>query len=224
MRVRDLFLSSRMPSKPSVLWPDALLLTALFLLLALLPSFTVLLEYRRDAISAGECWRVFTGHFVHLNMAHAIMNSVGTILVALIFPREISRTRWWWLVLAAPVTISLGLWIKQPGLQGYVGFSGVLHGLLYLGVVRMLATAPALAASMLLLLIGRQVWEQTASYNPDYLRAWIAGRVMPDAHLFGGLTGLLLGAGFLWQDYHAGRLGKANSSGYSSGTGPTPDA
>lgn len=200
------------------------MLTALFLLLALLPASGAPLEYWREAIIAGEYWRLFTGHFAHLNLAHAVMNAAGTVLVALLFVREISRWQWWGLVLAAPLTISLGLWFKQPGLQGYAGFSGVLHGLLYFGVVRMLVSAPVLAGSILLLLVGRQIWEQTAAYNPDYLHAWIEGRVMPDAHLFGGLTGLLLGGFTLWQDYHAGRLGKPRSSGYSSGTGPTPDA
>lgn len=213
-----------MLNKPQALWSDALLLAALFLLLALMPMASAPLEYRREAISAAQWWRVFTGHFVHLNMAHAAMNALGTLLVSLVFVREISRPQWWCLVLAAPLTISLGLWIKQPELQGYVGFSGVLHALLYLGVVRLLATAPILAASILLLLVSRQIWEQTSGYNPDYLRGVIHGRVMPDAHLFGGLTGMALGSFTLWRDYRAGRLGKDNSSGYSSKTGPTPDA
>jgi len=116
--------------------------------------------------------------------------------------------------------ISLGLWFKQPGLLAYVGFSGVLHGLLYFGVLRLLPSAPALAGTVLAVLIGRQIWEQTGAYDPDYLRTMIHGRVMPDAHLFGALTGLVLGAWSLWRD----RLGKGRASGYSSDTGPTSDA
>lgn len=224
MPVRDRFPSSRMPSKPPRLWPDALLLTALFLLLAHLPLISNWFEYRRDLIAEGELWRLFTGHFTHLNLAHAVMNAVGLVLLSLLFERDVSRRHWWALILAAPVLVSAGLWLRQPGLQGYAGFSGVLHGLLYLGVVRMLPTAPKLASIILLLLVSRQVWEQTASYDADYLRHWIDGRVMPDAHLFGGLTGLLLGTFTLWQDHQGGRLGKGNPSGYSSESGPTPDA
>ena len=123
-------------------------------------------------------------------------------------------------VVLAPLLISAGLWLREPGLQGYAGFSGVLHGLLYFGVLRMLPRAPALAGTVLLLLIGRQVWEQTPAYNPEYLRGLINGRVMPDAHLFGALAGLLLGAWTAWR----ARLGKVGASGYSSGNGPTPDA
>lgn len=218
------FPSSRMLNKTYSLWPDALVLAALFLLLMQSPSVSVLFEYRRDLIGSGELWRLFTGHFTHLNLAHAAMNAVGTILVALLFATEIRRAHWWALIAGAPLLISAGLWFRQPDLTGYAGFSGVLHGLLYFGVVRLLPTAPKLAGIVLLLLVCRQVWEQTAAYDPNYLRHWIDGRVMPDAHLFGGLTGLLLGAFTLWQDYRGGRLGKGNPSGYSSESGPTPDA
>lgn len=218
------FPSSRMPSKPPRLWPDALLLTALFLLLALLPLVSHWFEYRRDLIAEGELWRLFSAHFTHLNLAHAVMNAAGLLLLSLLFAREVSRAQWWVLILAAPVFISAGLWMRQPGLQGYAGFSGVLHGLLYLGVVRMLPAIPKMAGILLLLLVSRQVWEQTASYDPEYLREWIDGRVMPDAHLFGGLAGLILGGVTLWRDHQGGRLGKGNPSGYSSESGPTPDA
>ncbi len=219
-----LFLSFRMPNKSSALWPDALLLTALFLLLALLPPVSSWLEYRRDLIAQGEVWRLFTGHFVHLNLHHAVMNAVGAVLVAHLFAAEIKRQQWWALILAMPLFISLGLWLRQPDLQGYAGFSGLLHGLLYFGVVRLLASAPVLAGCLLLLLVGRQVWEQTDAYNPGYLQHVINGRVMPDAHLFGALAGLLAGGGSLWREGLAGRLGKGNPSGYSSPNGSTPDA
>ena len=213
-----------MQSKPHRLWPDALLLSVLFLLLALLPAASQWLDYRRELIAGGEFWRLFSGHFTHLNLAHAFMNAAGLLLVSFLFVRELSRRQWWALVLAAPLFISAGLWLRQPDLLGYAGFSGVLHGLIYLGVVRLLPSAPVLAGVILLLLVGRQVWEQTAAYNPEYLRHWIEGRVMPDAHLFGAIAGLLMGAFSLWRDWRQGLLGKDNPSGYSSETGPTPDA
>lgn len=223
MRVPELSPSFRMPNKPSTLWPDALLLTALFLLLALLPSISSWLEYRRGLIAGGEVWRLFTGHFVHLNFSHALMNAVGTLLLSRLFVSELSRQQWWSLILAAPLFISMGLWWRQPDLQGYAGFSGVLHGLLYFGVIRLLVASPVVAGCILVLLVERQVWEQTSAYNPDYLRTVIAGRVMPDAHLFGAVMGVVFGGASLWRGYRSGQLGKANPSGYSSKTGSTPD-
>lgn len=214
-----------MPNKP---WetgspvPGALLLVFLMLALAFWPGAEVLLRYQREGIADGQFWRVFSAHFVHLNLAHTLLNTAGTLMLAVFLARDISVRDWWAVTLLAPLVISLGLWFKQPELQAYVGFSGVLHGLLYFGVLRLFLSVPAWAATILLLLIGRQVWEQTGAYDPDYLRSLIHGRVMPDAHLFGALTGLVLGGWSLWRDRAS--LGKERVSGYSSGTSSDTDS
>jgi rhomboid family GlyGly-CTERM serine protease len=169
--------------------PSALALVLFFIVMAYWPAATDLLRYQRQEIANGQLWRLFTGHFVHLGIAHALLNSTGAILLAFFLSRDISVRDWWVITLTAPFVISAGLWLKQPQLISYVGFSGVLHGLLYFGVIRLLPVMPWLAGSVLLLLVSRQVWEQTSAYNPYYLQDFIHGRVMPDAHLWGAVTG-----------------------------------
>lgn len=200
--------------------PTAAFLAAVFIALALWPGAADLLCYQRQAMAGGAWWRAFSGHFVHLNLNHALLNSTGALLIAVVLRDEVRAADWWRISLAAPFVISLGLWYRQPELVSYVGFSGVLHGLLYFGVLRLMPSAPGLALTVLALLAGRQVWEQTAAYNPDYLRGLIHGRVMPDAHLFGALTGSVFGLWSLWR----GRLHKGGGTGYSPGNGSTPDA
>jgi rhomboid family GlyGly-CTERM serine protease len=202
----------------AVPWAAGLFL--LFIILAWLPGAEDALSYQRQAIASGQYWRAFTGHFVHLNLAHALMNGVGTLMLAVFLRQELPLRYWWTVLLIAPFGISLGLWFKQPELLGYAGFSGVLHGLLYLGVLRLLPVSRVFAGAVLLVLISRQIWEQTGSYDPEYLRSVIHGRVMPDAHLFGALTGLLIGGWSLWRD----RLPKSPGTGYSPDTGQSPDA
>lgn len=180
--------------------PGAVALVVFMLVLAFLPEAESLLRYQREDIAGGQFWRVFTAHFVHLNLAHTLLNGAGTLMLALSLARDIPSRDWWTVTLLAPWVISLGLWFKQPDLMAYVGFSGVLHGLLYFGVLRLFRVMPAWAGLFLLLLLARQVWEQTSAYNPEYLRSLIHGRVMPDAHLFGALTGLVWGGWSLWRD------------------------
>lgn len=200
--------------------PTAAVLAAVFIVLALWPGAGDLLCYQRQAMADGEWWRAFSGHFVHLNLAHALLNSTGALLMAVVLRDEVRAADWWRISLLAPLVISLGLWWKQPALVSYVGYSGVLHALLYFGVLRLVPKAPGLALVVLALLVARQAWEQTGAYNPDYLRGLIHGRVMPDAHLFGALTGTAMALVSLWY----GRLHKGQGTGYSPGNGPTPDA
>lgn len=183
--------------------PAALGLVLFFAVMAAWPAATDLLRYHREAIHDGQLWRLFTGHFVHLNAAHALLNGTGTLLLAFFLARDIPARDWGVVTVLAPLVISLGLWWRQPGMMAYVGFSGVLHGLLYLGVIRLLPVMPWLAGTVLLMLVGRQVWEQTPAYDPHYLQALIHGRVMPDAHLFGALTGAAWGVWSLWRDAEA---------------------
>ena len=44
-----------------------------------------LLRWDRAALSAGEAWRLVTGHFVHLDLEHALLNVAGLVLVAWLF-------------------------------------------------------------------------------------------------------------------------------------------
>lgn len=201
-----------MPSSRFGLLLLAGILFGLFLLFSGWPAVTQALEFQRQAITEGQFWRLFSGHFVHLSIAHAVLNGVGLLLLAIFLSRDIPCRDALLFIVLAPWFISAGLWWKQPTLMAYVGFSGVLHGLLYLGVVRLLPVMPGLAGTVLLLLLSRQVWEQTAAYNPDYLQSLIAGRVMPDAHLFGAIAGGLWGAYTLWRDRHRINTDKAADS------------
>lgn len=162
------------------------------------PSLINAYSYERPPIASGEWWRLLTGHFMHLNLHHALMNSAGLVLLGLYFRRDFSLSGWLGLTATACLTISAGLWWGEPGLMAYVGFSGVLHALLYAGIIQSWKEMPRINALVFAVLVGRLIWEHSSAYNPAYLMGWIHGLVAPAAHFYGALTGTVWGLVTLW--------------------------
>lgn len=176
-------------------------LAALMLVLGLFhETLNPWLEYQRSEIADGQLWRLISGHLVHMNLWHLGMNLAGFLLCWLFFPDLLTRRRLWlWLGLSIPL-VSAGFWFLDPGLQGYVGFSGVLHGLLVMCLLAGLSGHPGLHGLLLALVVGRLTWEQMPGYNVNYLVDTIGGSVYVNAHLYGSLVGAVLGGIFWWQE------------------------
>lgn len=163
-------------------------------------------RYDRAAIAAGEVWRLLTGHLVHLGPMHLALNAAGLALVAALVGARLPLSAWAAAFLVSALAIGAGLWLGSPGLDWYVGLSGVLHGLLVAGAVGALRD-PAerrLAAAVLIAVAAKLVWEQVAGPLPGTAQA-AGGPVIVDAHLYGALGGALAAAGeAVW---HAARAG-----------------
>lgn len=68
-------------------WRRAVGLVGVLLLLQLGgESVRGALRFERDAIAAGELWRLWTAHFVHLGWNHAWLNCAGVLLCCLLAP------------------------------------------------------------------------------------------------------------------------------------------
>lgn len=92
-------------------------------------------DYARPAILDGQLWRVLSGHFVHLNTTHLVMNALGLLGIVSLFGEALSLARPLWLSIGIALGISLALWFSEPQLIHYAGASGVLHGLFAAGIV-----------------------------------------------------------------------------------------
>lgn len=109
-------------------------------LLLLLPTFSGdrgrwLLRYDRVALASGEFWRLLTAHLVHLDVRHALLNTLGLALMWALFARDYTPRQWLAIVLGAMAAIDAGLWLCDSTVQWYVGSSGVLHGVLAAGAL-----------------------------------------------------------------------------------------
>lgn len=166
----------------------------LLLVLSLLAAWVnPYLHFSTELISQGQYWRIYTGHFSHLNFSHGLMNVVGFWACCYFFA-DVYRVRYFgiWLLFGAPLTSMAILWL-DPSLHYYVGLSGLLYGWLMFAIVAGARTQPWLHGLGFIVLTGRLVWEQMPSYDTGYLLESIGGLVYVNAHLYGAIWGLVAG-------------------------------
>jgi rhomboid family GlyGly-CTERM serine protease len=157
------------------------------------PSGNLWFRYDRDAIMAGEIWRIITGHFVHLGWKHFIMNVAGLILIWLLFGRLMSTWKWTVCIIVNALFISIGFILFDKDLNWYVGLSGVLHGMFVCGAIASIVLGYRAEALLLLLLVGKLIWEQLQGALPGSA-SFAGGDVVVDAHLYGAIIGLACAA------------------------------
>ena len=145
-------------------------------------------SYQRAAIAAGELWRVLTAHFVHLDANHALLNTLGLVLMWALFARDYSPLRWLAIYLVSALTISLGLYVFNPQIEWYVGASGALHGVMTAGTLAHLRRRDLDGWILAVFIVGKLAYEQLAGSMPFAG----AAHTVVDAHLYGAVGGLVL--------------------------------
>ncbi len=164
-------------------------LVVLLMLPALLGERAVhALRYERGAIASGEVWRWLSGHWVHHNGTHLLMNLAGLVLLWGLYVRDAALWAWCAVVCAAACAVSGGLWLLDPEVLWYLGLSGVLHGIWAAAAVfawRRWPTEAVVTATLLAVKLGvehaRGPWVGVALDH--------SLPVIVDAHLFGALGG-----------------------------------
>ncbi len=153
-----------------------------------------LLEWSRSGLANAECWRLATGHWVHLGVGHLALNLAGLMIVGLLFKRHPPLPEWIGYLLISPFVISLGLLWLAPDLAWYRGFSGCLHGLLVFTALFNLKSEQRWSL-LVLGFVAFKLVAENAFYTPAVENPFIGGRVIHQAHWLGALAGTI--AGFL---------------------------
>lgn len=148
------------------------------------------LQWSRSALDAGEWWRLVSGHFVHLDIPHALLNVAAMFLLWALFGRTFSLSRLSLIFLIAVSSIDIGLWWFDD-VDWYVGLSGLLHAWAAAAVVRLIIDRQDPVACVIAIFgLGKIVWENTHGALPFTADST---PVVTDVHLFGVLAGMLCG-------------------------------
>jgi rhomboid family GlyGly-CTERM serine protease len=159
------------------------------------------LEYRR-ALLAREPWRVLTGHLVHINWPHALINAAALWVVARLYADDLGARRQLQALVASALAISAALAVLYPAIEWYRGLSGALHGLFFAGATTwLLSERPRTVKRLWLpatLFVGG--WVKVALEQPGGASTphadWLGAAVVPQAHFVGALCGTALGTLF----------------------------
>ena len=147
----------------------------------------LLLRFDRTGLQSWQLWRLLTAHLVHLSWGHALMNVAALALIGEIFRRQMSEADWAVAALVSALGVSLGLYLATP-VDWYVGLSGVLHGILVYGAIRMIRQGIRFGWLIVVVVAGKVVVEQTVGPVP-YTAAVAGGPVVVDAHQYGAIAG-----------------------------------
>lgn len=153
---------------------------------------TALLRFDRTGILDGQVWRLLTGNLVHLGWNHLLLNVTGLVLIWWLVGTALSPKRWLIVFAATCLSVTLGLLLWNPELRWYVGLSGMLHGLLLAGLIADIEHTDRIQKLLIAGVIAKLAWEQASGPSAS-TEALVGGSVIVDSHLYGAISGTILG-------------------------------
>jgi len=169
----------------------AVIVTIVVLALALIGDpVRQTLAWTRTGLERVELWRLFSGHLVHLDIYHAVLNVSIMLLLALLFGDIFTLARHSVHALIGTLMIDAGLfWLAD--IEWYVGLSGVLHAIAAAVVVRLVIDRHDHITWLVALFgLSKIIYENTFGAMPF---SGSTSAVATDGHLFGVLAGMMFG-------------------------------
>lgn len=118
-----------MPKAVPAKWRVCIALMVLALIASYWPHALENLRLDRDLAFDGQVWRLLSGHLVHLNTPHLMLNLLALLLLCELVWRDLDWRHGVGLLLFAAFGVSGALLAWHPDVAWYAGLSGILHGL-----------------------------------------------------------------------------------------------
>lgn len=177
----------------------ALFTLVLFILAIFHEQVNPLLSFDRDAILAGEWWRILSCNIVHLGVNHSLLNLSVFVLSSVIFAKQLSLRLWYSITCICSVSVGLGIYYFDKGISNYVGLSGALYGLIAFAALSQVKESPVVSLILAAYVYYKVISQQLASFDDNHMREFIGGAVVESSHLFGLIAGTVcISVIFLW--------------------------
>ena len=162
------------------------------------------LMYDRSAIASGELWRALSGHIVHSNGWHLLLNLASLLMIGLLFSQHLTRLFWLLVFVLSGLMISACYFWIAPEYNYYVGLSAVLYSVIIIGALLDIKEQPLIAVIVLVIVTARVIWQQYSG-SMDSLAELIEDRVAIESHLFGICSGYVIGLTLLLRQRYLSR-------------------
>jgi rhomboid family GlyGly-CTERM serine protease len=152
------------------------------------------LEYRREAIRAGEFWRLWSAHFVHYSVIHAVLDGLSCLTLVFVLSKMGDRSSLLLRLAVIAPAISLVMFFTLPDMAIYRGASALAMALTAVSGLTIWRARPGwrqvlvLLAIVLLLKVAADslgVWPVSYSLPAGVRVAW-------QAHVAGIVCGLVV--------------------------------
>ena len=166
-------------------------IASLAALVWLLPNLASRLIYDRDAILAGEVWRLWTGYLVHFSASHFVLDLAAFAACGWLLETRtrISRPLFFF---GAPLWISLALLVLVPNMTRYGGLSALVVSALVCVALTLVKEGQGMrwiGWAALVLLAAKTGYELNAS--TALFADMSSVQVAPASHLAGSAAALI---------------------------------
>jgi rhomboid family GlyGly-CTERM serine protease len=160
------------------------------LLIASAPALHAVLIYDRDKILAGELWRMFSGHWVHLSTRHLVLDVSAMAFIGYLIESK-NNAHFAVLCMVGPFLISAISLFTAPEMHRYYGLSALaLAAWTFLALHNLILRQSPLLSSLMLAAVGAKILFELSSANAFFVPSNDPQiRVAVVSHIAGAIIG-----------------------------------
>ena len=145
----------------------------------------------RAAVEDGRWWLLISGQFTHQTVSHGLSNFVAVLVAAAVAPIWLNRWPGLLLVLGLALGVGVGVWLNNPEIDIYRGFSGVGHGWLMIAFAWSPFMSPWFKVLVLAGIQLKVIWEDSTFHEFAQFSGYFSdAEVLTDAHWYGVLLAI----------------------------------